>query len=265
MATVAPDLATAQAGNFRVNPTRLVMDNEEFTILNVTNSSRQTQNFRIEIRHMAMNEEGRLEQVPDSLGSQSWMLGNFLRFGPRQFSLPPGERRLIRIATRFRDDTPDGEYRAHLSVLNIGSDEQQRGTRDEEGNIQLGLRFTQALGIPVIARKGELDIPEVNISMAEIIREEEPPTLRLRMEMQGQRSVVGKYHVIYQNEENGEEIQVGLASGSAIYADSPARFVNIPLDLSFVPDAATLEVRYVGEENGRSHTYARQSVELLAP
>lgn len=255
----------AQARDFNVYPTRLILDNEEFTVLNVSNSSRQTRNFRIEIRHLRMTEEGQLEQLPEEVEDQPWMLGNYLRFGPRQFSLPPGERRIIRIATRFTGEEPDGEYRAHIAVRNMGSEEDgNTATRSEEG-LQLGLRFTQALGIPIIARKGELAIPEVNISRSELIREQEQDLLRLRVEMQGRRSVIGRFEVSYEEPGSGESQQVGLVSGAAIYADSPARFVNIPLDLSEVPDNATLDIRYTGEENEQPHTFATGSIRLQQP
>lgn len=257
-------LAHAQGSDFRVHPTRLVLDNEEFSVLNVTNTGSETLNFRLETNHMAMSEEGRLQTVADDAEPQPWMLGNYLRFGPRQFSLPPGERRVIRIATRFSEEESDGEYRAHIAVRNMGSGEAQNRAERSDDGLRLGLRFTQALSIPIIARKGELAIPEVNISSAEVLREDEQTTLRLRMEMRGQRSVVGKYEVIYE-QNSGEEVVVGRVTGSAIYADSPTRFVNIPLDLSSVPDDAELLVRYTGEENEQPHTFATQSVSLSAP
>lgn len=264
-AIVYPYGVHGQASDFRVHPTRLVLDNEEFTTLNVTNTGNRTLNFRLETKHMAMSEEGRLQTLGEEAEAQPWMLGNYLRFGPRQFSLPPGERRIIRIATRFTSEEPDGEYRAHIAVHNMGSDEDEQTTTGSGEGLRLGLRFTQALGIPIIARKGELAIPEVNISRSELIREQEQDLLRLRVEMQGRRSVIGRFEVSYEEPGSGESQQVGLVSGAAIYADSPARFVNIPLDLSEVPDNATLDIRYTGEENEQPHTFATGSIRLQQP
>jgi len=135
-------------------PTRVVLnDTDKVEVMNITNLSDITRAYKISFQDQVMTYEGYTASVDNFEFSAKRML----RFVPREFTLEPGERQTVRIMTRIRPDTQDGEYHTHVRFL---EDVTQRNTLNppKEGqaaSISAPLAY-EAL-IPAIVSHGSID------------------------------------------------------------------------------------------------------------
>ncbi|MCH8567572.1 MAG: hypothetical protein LAT67_04885 [Balneolales bacterium] len=258
-----PSSVLAQSGEFRVYPTRLMLDQQQFGSLNVTNTSSHSQRYRLEIIYLAFDERGALRPVdPDIAQTQGWALGPLMRFGPRQFVLGPGESQTIRIAARM-NTAAEGEYRAHVHIRNMGTPTaDSENTEESENQIGLSLNIRQNIAVPVFARKGDLGEPEITLLSSRYIKDDhtEKNGLELLFGFDSNRSVVGNLTV-----HRLSALQLNLKPDAAVsqiamYPDSPLRRIFLPFEKS--PEQQRVVIRYSGEENETEVIWLEQEIEL---
>jgi len=95
-------------------PTRVVLnDTDKVEVMNITNLSQITRAYKISFQDQVMTYEG----YTTSVDNFEYSAKRMLRFVPREFTLEPGERQTVRIMTRIRPDTKEGEYHTHVRFL----------------------------------------------------------------------------------------------------------------------------------------------------
>lgn len=259
-----PALATAQnsSDSFRVSPKRILLDNEAFGRVNVQNTGDTSSEFRVELRYMHIDEDGKVEQIEaEDAADAAWALGRNLRFGPRRFVLEPGGRQIIRLATRFAPDQPDGEYRAYIAVVHMPESSPPVAEENETGTLSLNLRFNRAIAVPIRVFKGELAIPAVEIEQASL--HEDGSEISMRVRTEGSRTVAGNMDVYYHRNGSREGQKISTRSPRvAIYPEVAVRNLSIPIERIAAEAGGTLRIVYTGEENGADYTYAQQVIEL---
>jgi P pilus assembly chaperone PapD len=135
-----------------VAPLRVAFENRERTEeVILINQSDKRHNYRLEWVERSANEDGtytELEQT-DAFSKAS----NLIRFSPRQVSLAPGERQVIKLLLRKPADLPEGEYRSHLRFVAIPPDLSVDSDSATSG-IAMKMHMFLSYSIPVIVRNG---------------------------------------------------------------------------------------------------------------
>jgi hypothetical protein len=110
--------STASAQSVMIAPGSLVLsDTQRSGEITVANTEARTVTYRVEPALFRMRADGFLDEV-DTLEQSAAAL---LRFAPRQFDLDPGAAQVVRVAFRAPAGLPQGEYRLHLRMRNMGA------------------------------------------------------------------------------------------------------------------------------------------------
>lgn len=221
----------AQA-NLLISPQRLFFEpGQRSDALILKNISGNLQKFDIRFREMAMSPEGKLVPLADT----PYSLAKMVRYSPRRVTLEPGATQTIRMALRMRGDLEDGEYRSHLVIRQIPT--QEEATPVEEGeNLALQIRPMLSMSIPVIARKGA-----THSSLAIDAAELHPHHARVTVSASGNRSVYGDLELVQR--QSGEPKTLGTLRGVALYPEIDQLNFKVPL-IQAPKGEAPIEIRY---------------------
>jgi P pilus assembly chaperone PapD len=240
--------AVAAAGDLLVAPTRVVFESRtRSAVVNLVNTGVETATYRISIVNRRMREDGSFEVIETPQGGEKFA-GTLIRYGPRRVVLAPHEPQAIRILVRKPRDLAEGEYRSHLLFRAVPDVPKGTPYKSQKNAGQLSIRLTPVYGvtIPLIVRHGNLK-SAVSITGAELERGkgsrtgQSPPTLRLRFERSGERSIYGDV-TISLPDPNGKTRVLRRVRGIAIYTPNRTRTLRIPLSPE---DAALLAGRRV--------------------
>ncbi|WP_028110927.1 fimbrial biogenesis chaperone [Ferrimonas futtsuensis] len=221
----------AQA-NLLISPQRLYFEpGQRSDALILKNISDSLQKFDIRFQEMAMSPEGKLLPLPDT----PYSLASMVRYSPRRVTLEPGASQTIRMALRMRGDLEEGEYRSHLVIRQIPT--QQQADQSQGGdNLALQIRPMLSMSIPVIARKGAPD-SSLAIEAAEI----HPHHVQVTVSASGNRSVYGDLELVQQ--QSGQATRLGTLRGVALYPEVDRLTFKVPLNRPIQSDAP-IEILY---------------------
>jgi P pilus assembly chaperone PapD len=234
----AAGVAGAQgAGTLGVTPTRVVFEGRTRSseVLLINRSQAET-TYRIHFVQRRMREAGAFEEI-DAPRPGELFADALIRYAPRQVTLPPLGSQSVRLLVRKPPELAPGEYRSHLVFQEVPS--RRRGETLEppergKGEIRVQLVPTFAVSIPVIVRHTEL---QASVTLADGRLEAaheagESPSLHVRLDRDGDRSVYGDLAVSYRPPSGGEaESPIGLLRGVAVYTPNRSRSVRVPLAL----------------------------------
>lgn len=135
-------------------PTRVLLDDQKkVEVMNITNLSDITRSYKISMQDQVMTYQG----ITASVDNFEYSAKRMLRFVPREFTLAPGERQTIRIMSRLRPETKEGEYHTHIRFLEDVSQRQKNNppTGSQAASISAPLAY-EAL-IPAVVSHGNVN------------------------------------------------------------------------------------------------------------
>jgi fimbrial chaperone protein len=233
----------------------------EVTLVNVTNT---TNVYRLEWSLTRQKEDGSYETL-DQLPEGAIDPRTFVRFAPRQVTLMPQARQLVRLQLQKPEDLPDGEYRIHLNFKRLPNDQELRTRKNQTQGMSLELRVTVGVSMPVVIRHGDYK-PNVQIADARFIHrkkgntnEYRDPELMVRVERAGLYGTYGRLRVFWEND--GKDTQIGTLNNFSVYADNPARVGFVPLTVDQVT-TGRLRIVYEGDGPQRGKVLTEQYINI---
>ncbi|USG59749.1 hypothetical protein NBZ79_11230 [Sneathiella marina] len=245
------------ASGLMVAPTLVELDtrNSSESIL-LINGDDETHSYRLSLQNFRMNENGKLEKVPEEGAGQEVFQDQFatkmLRFSPRQITLEPGEVQTVRVAFRRPVNLPAGEYRSHLLFRMLPNPQAPPSLRpgepgkDDEASLGINISAIYGLSIPVFARVGDLtgtaEISDLKLTETE----DGKPGISMIVERSGDRSLRGDLVV----KADGEDI--ARLNNLAIYLSTPYRHLVLPFDPDkpYLGKKITVEFHETSENGG---------------
>ena len=231
---VAP-LGALGPGDLFIAPVRVILSGgTRSTEVRLLNQGSETATYRISFQNMRMTAEGRLEKITEP-GPGDLFADKLIRYSPRRVVLGPGETQTVRLLVRKPAGLAPGEYRSHLLFWGtppetVGTNIEARSSND--GEIRIRLIPVYGISIPIIVRHGKLSatisISSLSLEPAQVVGE--GPSLRLRLDRAGDRSVYGDLIVTYRAS-GGDEIDVAIVFGIAVYTPNQSRAMRVPLSL----------------------------------
>jgi hypothetical protein len=235
--------STHAQSDLLITPFRVVLeDGKNIEELSVANTGDDTARYALSFIQYTMGEDGVLKQITEPEEGQLFA-DRYVRIFPRSVVLAPKEAQIVRLQARMPADLQDAEYRSHLYFRSL-AEQQPIGIEatDESG---LGIQLIPVYGItiPVIIRKGAL---EVGSGIDELSFINDPaPSVQFNLTRTGSQSSYGEFEVSFTPQ--GRQAQlVAVMKGVAVYTPLEKRQVRIPLKVLEGVDFSngTLEVLY---------------------
>jgi hypothetical protein len=225
-------LSKAQ-GDLMVYPKRIVFDNSQKTQeLSLSNNGKDSARYVLSVLQIRMKADGGFETITTADSSQRFA-DKYFRFFPRQVVLAPGESQTVKIQPIRSSELVTGEYRSHL-YLRSESEKVALGEANstkKSSSISVSITPVFGISVPIIIKSGKSDtkvgVSDLSFSMAGNTQ----PKLTLKFNRSGNMSVYGDILVNHLSA-SGKVTKVGAIQGAAIYAPTPSRQFQLPLDLT---------------------------------
>ena len=240
-----PFLVTAQ-GNLMIFPKRIIFDGgQRFQSLSLSNNGNDTARYVISMVQIRMKEDGSFETITEPDSAQNFADRN-IRFFPRTVTLGPNEAQLVKIQLIRSKELAPGEYRSHI-YLRAEKEKEPLGTKDaaKATNIAINIKPIFGFSIPLIIKIGE-STTKITMANPVVQMSENGPSLKFKMNRTGNMSVYGDItvnHIAL----SGKITKVGKIQGLAIYAPTPVRYFQIPLDKTIQYNSGKLQVIYAAQ------------------
>lgn len=266
----APEGAVSGMGDINLYPRRVILDpRRRVASIGLYNKTTFEGEYEISATNMLMTNDGQIipfNNLPDGADTSGVKTASeMLRWSPRRVLLLGSEAQTVRIMARPPADLPDGEYRAHFSVVSVPSDVDEGFSIDDavndgaEGSNNVGVTIRPRFGIsiPVIVRIGNTTL-DVGLKDIGFVRGEAGPLLRMTITRSGTRSSYGDIEV----RAPGESTPVLVARGIGVYPEIDHRTVILALnpefDLTKLRSGMTLTATYTDDDVNPGNTLARQ-------
>lgn len=245
-------VSVSSFANLSISPNRVVFsDRDRVATLMLLNGGSEPVSYRLQWQHLQFNNDGELVESNNSLQT---MLSEMTRISPRQVTLAPNERQVVKLAIRKPKDLPNQEFRSYLNLA-----AQPVGTTDEGQDKGIRINLLISYNIPVIVRNTS-EIPEVSF--------EKPSTtvdnrITVTLNRTGLTSSSGNL-VVLRHLADGKKQEIARINGANVYAEQASSRFDIPLfeAESNTPLKGTFTVRYEGSEQYKNHTFAESVFSL---
>ena len=240
---VAPSDARGQgAGDLLVAPTRIVFEGRTRTAqISLLNRGSAAATYRISLINMRMAENGGFKKIDEPAPGEQFA-DRLIRYAPRQVVLAPGDSQAVRLLLRKPGGLEPGEYRSHLLLRAIPTQNIGRSVEKPSSNetgIRVRLVPIYGVTIPVIVRHGDLtaQVSLTDLALAPAGGQGKGHRLLFRINRGGNRSVLGDLTVTYFPNGGGAELVAAQVTRLAVYTPNASRTVIIALRF---PDGVTL-------------------------
>lgn len=266
-----PDGSVGGMGDINVYPRRIVMDRRQrVASVGLYNKMPFEGEYEISVTNMVMIDSGRIipfSNLPEGQDtSHVKTASDMLRWSPRRVLLLGSEAQTVRIMARPPADLPDGEYRAHFTVVSVPGDIDDGFSIDDAlaaskggaGNVGVTIRPRFGISIPVIVRVGETTL-DVGLRDFGFVRSADGSQVALTITRAGTRSAFGDLIITAP----GQDQPLVVARGIGVYPEIDQRklqlAVNPDFDLTKLRSGMTVTATFVDDDVAPGETLARQT------
>lgn len=267
----APEGSVGGMGDINIYPRRIVMDQRaRVASVGLYNKMPYEGEYEISLANMVMTDTGRIipfSNLPEGLDTSNVKTASdMLRWSPRRVLLLGSEAQTVRIMARPPADLPDGEYRAHFTVVSVPSgvddglsiDDAIGGEEQVAGKVGVTIRPRFGISIPVIVRVGETTL-EVGLTDFAFSKGEGGAQVALTINRSGTRSAYGDLIVTAP----GQDEPLVVARGVGVYPEIASRkvqlAVNPAFDLGKLRSGMTVTATFIDDDVTPGATLARQT------
>ncbi|MDC8829763.1 fimbrial biogenesis chaperone [Alteromonas gilva] len=247
------------AANLLIYPVRVSFDENERTAeLSLTNTSQATNTYRLSWRENIALAEGGYEEVKKEDISGLPLASPMLRFAPRQVTLKPGERQVIKLALRRPRDLADGEYRSHLLFKALPSSNDNSGAGS---GTSMQINMTVSFAVPVSVQQGSYD-SAVKLEDTTLAYDpnQSSGSVTVRLSRQGLHSSSGDISAFW-TPDGGKEQLIAKRADYNLWAeldDATTQLVWAKTD--FEPQDGTLRILYEGVRDFKGMVYVDETL-----
>lgn len=256
------DLAHA---NLLISPTRVAFsDRERVQSITLINSGNEPKSYRMGWEEKRVDENGNYVMLSEDEQQTFPIASPYLRFTPRQVTLEPGERQIVKVLARRKADMKDEEYRSHLLFTALPID-RAKNTRSPSKGMVMTLNLLMSYSVPVVLRNGEASI-ETQIEEVVIKPVPEKPNMRqllVKLSQKGNISSTGSLNAYYTPYGSNNSINVGTLNDFSFYNDSPTQTKELIWHTPIpVNSSGSLKVIYEGRKEFTGQVLAQKEVTL---
>ncbi|MDP4488612.1 MULTISPECIES: fimbrial biogenesis chaperone [Pseudoalteromonas] len=244
------------SANLMITPTRVAFEERQrIERVTIINNGDVTKSYRLEFQEkLALKEGGYANFAEQKINPMA--ASHFIRISPRQVTLGPGERQVIKLAVRRKANMEQGEYRSHLLFRELPNN---KGKLQEGINIDVLMSYS----IPVMLRVGDanpqVQLEDVIVSNAKNGRQ----AITVLLNRTGKYSSFGELSAYWQGKNDVKPVRIGVLNKFAVYPELNQRSVEFSIDpaIKLGPSGKVL-IKYVGDEEYTDRTFVDDSVSL---
>ena len=243
------------AANINITPRRIVFErNKRTEAVYVFNQGTVAVTVDVALVDNVMLPSGEIvpvahagEKGPDAAASLAAMKSAkpFVLAAPSRLTLPPGQGRTIRVRALPPAAPQAAEYRTHLTVTTVPSQDTgitaEQAATAQSGELSFRIQSIFGISIPLIVRDGDVSAQAALGPMA-LAQEAGKPVLLVPLLRQGSGSLYGNIDVRAANKE-----AVGMVRGIGVYSEIGQRIAHLPLTRA-LRRGETVTVRYLADD-----------------
>ena len=241
-----------------ISPMRVVLDerNRANKVV-LINTGKVARTYRMEWLQKRALPEGGYKNLTDEEAKDFPTASNMFRISPKQVTLAPNERQMIKIAARRPKNLKDGEYRSHLQFTALP--DKSTGLEQTSGIV---LKLSLSYSIPVIFRQGPVDY-QVAVDEVKIVhdREKKQASLGIKLSRSGVSSTTGSIVAYWTAKGSNKEKQVAILNSVNFFPELDHRYYNLHW-LDYRKEAGTLRVAYEGRKEMRDTVLAENIFDI---
>jgi fimbrial chaperone protein len=246
-----------------ISPMRVILnDRDRSAEVILINSSDKVRTYRLEWVEKRALPLGGYQDLNEQESANFPTASQMFRMSPKQVTLAPNQRQIVKLAARRPQGLANGEYRSHLKFT-VLPDEKQLPTEQQAG-IVLNLMLNYS--IPVILRQGPInsnvDIDSAKIEQS-IVDGEVRYNIEVLMSRSGLSSAYGSIKAYWLPNGGKEEINLGILNSVNFYSElKQAKFVVAWQKPEIPPSGGRLRIVYEGAKEYQGKTLAEKTITL---
>lgn len=223
----------ASSTTLMINPIRVVFEGRHRTAkVNVANPNPVPVRYRISLVNMHNNNA---ENMAATKNVNEWnaFIKSMIRFSPRQATIDPGTRQVVKLMVRKPPDLPQGEYQIRLQFMPLAEpvdvEKSENGTGS--GKKQFNVDLIVGVTIPIIIQHGKIntEIKPVNLVLIEYPQVPSGLAADITLSRSGDYSAFGDVVVKHFDAADGNNQIVGEGKGIGVYFPDTHRKFTLPL------------------------------------
>ncbi len=226
------DIGWAYAGSktLMINPVRVVFEGRTRTAtVHVSNTNSEPIKYRISLVTLRKNAEGKLAFVENETEEDKFVQ-SMIRFSPRQATIEPGTRQVVKLMVRKPADLPEGEYQTRIRFMPLAD---QVSSSTSKNNVpaksQINIDLLVGVTIPVVIQHGKV---KAAVSPAKIVLQKHPQipsglAAIITLSRSGSYSAFGD--VVVSHIAGSDKTLIGKGESVGIYIPDVSRTFAIPL------------------------------------
>ncbi|MCL1139976.1 molecular chaperone [Shewanella pneumatophori] len=252
---------SAQA-SLLVSPIRVAFEGRERAHeIVLINSSSEVKTYRLAWQEKSALPSGGYKDLTaeEAVGYPS--ASKMLRFSPRQVTLKPNERQIVRLGLRRPKDLADGEYRSHLKLEALPP----KRAKKPDGEMSINLDVLLSYSLPVIVRQGKAN-PKVEISSKELRFDQQSgkTLLNVNLTRTGEYSTAGNLVAYWLGEQGAEQVVARLNNVNIYPEVSQAVKSMAWIAKGFTPSNGQLRIVYEGQQEFNGQVFAEKEFAVTA-
>lgn len=231
-----------------VSPTRIIFgERERVKEVILINTGNVKRSYRIEWSEKTVSKTGQYLEIDEE--TPEFAVSPFVRFSPRQVSLQPGERQVIKLLIRKNNQMDLDEYRSHLRFFALPI-ETELPEQSEVSGMALRLDVLTSYTIPILYRTIEVK-PQVNIVSVDVKKNAIDKTeIFVTLNKKSSTSIIGSLFAYITDKDTGNRIRVGELNSVQMLHETEQTLVKIiwrNFD-KYLPYNGNLEIEYIGNQ-----------------
>jgi len=226
-----------------VAPIRVAFDERDRTKeVILINEGDERRTYRVEWQEQTVDAAGGYVALDEA--AEFNRASSMIRYSPRQVTLEPGERQIIKLVVRKPADLKQGEYRSHLKFTAIPTG--LEASQDPAGpGIGIKMHLFMSYTIPVIVKQGSQE-PSVMIGNTSLRENDGRYFLQTELYKDSIFGVSGDL-VALQAQANGEQKEVARLNNVNFFHELNQRTAKLVLLAPEQALSGSLTLRYEGK------------------
>ncbi|MFT6907859.1 MAG: fimbrial chaperone protein [Oleiphilaceae bacterium] len=253
---------TAKA-NLLISPLRVAInDRERSAQVILINTGDESRSYRIGWVQKKALALGGYQDLNEEESANFPTASQMFRMSPKQVTLAPNQRQVIKMAARRPKGLADGEYRSHLKFTVLPKQIDETTVAERGIVLNLMLNYT----IPVILRQGPTEV-DVSISEGNIVKsivnDKIKYDIAVTMSRSGPSSAHGSLYAYWQPNNGGEETRLGILNSVNFYQELSQKTFTINWQKPDIPPVnGRLRITYEGKKEFQGVTLAEKYFNL---
>ncbi|WDE12073.1 molecular chaperone [Thalassomonas haliotis] len=242
-----------------ISPMRVVLDERTRSgKVVLMNTGKVTRTYRMEWVQKSALPQGGYKNLTDEEAKNFPIASNMYRISPKQVTLAPNERQIIKVAARRPKNLQDGEYRSHL--LFTALPERNTGPEPTSGIV---LKLSLSYSIPVMFRQGALNAQVAVDDEVQLLHniEKKQGEIVVKLNRTGATSTYGSIVAYWTPRGSDKERQVAILNSVNFYPELDHQFYHLHW-LKYQPEGGTLRIAYEGRQEMRNTVIAERVFDI---